>query len=113
GRAAGGIGSPAVGEIQQAPQVLELFLLAQLSHIGKGGAEIGSAASRQLEMIHQVDELVLGGDQMVPLDFVVGLNDVEVHPAEKALPLFQQGVSLGQEAPHQRARGGIAGVDDQ
>ena len=38
---------------------------------------------------------------------------MQVHPAEKALPLLEQGVGLGQKAADQRPRGRIAGVDDQ
>src|SRR5699024_6630310 len=95
------------------PQVLELLFLAQPGDVVEGGAEIGAAAPRQLEVVHQVDQFVLGGDKVVPLDLVVGLDDVQVHPAEKALPLLEQGVCLGQTAAHQRPGGRIAGVDDQ
>ena len=60
-----------------------------------------------------MDELVLVPDQKVLPDGVVGLDEAEIHPMEEILPALQQSVRLSQKGPHQLARGGVAGVDDE
>ena len=92
GRALGGVGSHAVGEVQKAPQVRELLLGAQLVHVFKGRAAVCSAADPQLKVVHGVDQLVLIVDQDILPDGVIGLDQVQVHPVETVLLSFQQSV---------------------
>ena len=106
--------SPSVGKIEQAPEVRELLLGAELADVLESGPEIGAAAAPQLEMVHGTDEVVFVFDGNILPHRIVGLDEVEIHPMEEILPALQQSVRLSQKGPQPSSpEVEVAGVDDE
>ena len=81
---AGGIDAIAVRKIEQAPQVPESVVMAQLLHILEHRTEISASEAVQRHGLHVSVKLLLGGDLRVLLDRGVALDDVEIDLGEKA-----------------------------
>ena len=107
-----GIGSPAVGEVEQPLQVGKLPLLEEPVHILERRSEVGAAVALHRERFGKLVKLLPAVEHRVHLHCRIVLDDVQVGVLEEQVGLVQDGAGLRQEGGDDPFPAGVRRVDD-
>lgn len=74
------VGAHAVGKIEQAVEVRQLFLFQQPVYIGEHRPEVGTAEAPELQPGDQLMQLVQTGQPLHALHLGIALDEIDLYP---------------------------------
>lgn len=81
------VGAHAVGKIEQAVEVRQLFLFQQPVYIGEHRPEVGTAEAPELQPGNQLMQLVQTGQPLHALHLGIALDEIDLYPLREGAAL--------------------------
>lgn len=105
------VGAHAVGKIEQAVEVRQLFLFQQPVYIGEHRPEVGTAEAPELQPGDQLMQLVQTGQPFHALHLGIALDEIDLYPLGEGTTLPQNVAGALQKALNDIALNTAGGVD--
>ena len=105
------VGAHAVGKIEQAVEVRQLFLFQQPVYIGEHRPEVGTAEAPELQPGDQLMQLVQTGQPLHALHLGIALDEIDLYPLGEGTALPQNVAGALQKALNDIALNTAGGVD--